>query len=131
MKHFTVFYDTGEIHSTGFCHESVLINHCPEGLNIIDIESRLFSDYVDIYDYYTVKPREMMSALLSKQILTADSIDSITLSPLPIPCTITVDEVSYEVTDGEFEFSVDTPGIYEIKATSFPYLETVWEVTAQ
>jgi len=79
----------------------------------------------------TITPRPIITASISSTILSANAIDSIEISTLPIPCTITIDSETYEVTDGVFEFTVDTPGTYIIKAECFPYQPKEWEVTAE
>ena len=78
-----------------------------------------------------VIPRPTITATIPSPILSANAIDSIEISTLPNPCTITVNSDTYEVTDGVFEFTVDTPGTYIIKATCFPYQPKEWEVTAE
>lgn len=69
-------------------------------------------------------------ATISALILSADSIDSITISSLPIPCNVTIDDATYEVTDGSFEFSTPLIGEYVIKLESFPYESKEFLVTA-
>jgi len=92
-------------------------------------------DYQDKDTHYvsgsTIISRPIITATISSTTLSANAIDSIEISTLPIPCTITVNSETYEVTDGVFEFTVDTPGTYIIKATCFPYQPKEWEVTAE
>ena len=89
---------------------------------------------INIGDYYDgekfIAVRNFPGSI-SKTILSANAIDSIEISTLPNPCTITVNSDTYEVTDGVFEFTVDTPGTYIIKAECFPYQPKEWEVTAE
>jgi len=74
--------------------------------------------------------RPLNPATISALTLLADSIDSITISSLPNPCSVTVDDATYEVTDGSFEFSTTMPGAYSVVVESFPYKPTTFEVTA-
>jgi len=74
--------------------------------------------------------RQEMELLISATTLIADSSDSISVRNLPIPSVIKIDNNSYEVPDGEFEFTTDLAGTYKIKAESFPYLDKEWEVVA-
>lgn len=50
-----------------------------------------------------------------------------TISNLPIPCTVMVEWVTYNVDDGVFEFSSPLPGPYKCIISAVPYLTT--EVT--
>jgi len=74
--------------------------------------------------------RPPIPSTISALTLSADSIDSIIISSLPNPCSVTVDGTTYEVTDGSFEFSTTMPGAYSIVVESFPYKPTTFEVTA-
>jgi len=74
--------------------------------------------------------RPFNPATISALTLSADSIDSITISLLPNPCSVTVDDAIYEVTDGSFEFSTPLIGEYVIKLESFPYESKEFLVTA-
>ena len=69
-------------------------------------------------------------ATINKTTFTANGVDSTTISNLPNPSVVRVDGVAYNVTDGEFEFTVDLTGKYQIIIDSFPYLPKGWEVTA-
>jgi len=96
------------------------------GGGIVDRDTHYFNIATE-----EITPRPIITASINKTILSANVIDSIEISTLPIPCTITIDSETYEVTDGVFEFTVDTPGTYIIKATCFPYQPKEWEVTAE
>jgi len=115
---------------------------CPEYLYdlqvlLLDPSSSILQDggFHDKNTHYVsgnaVLSRPTITASISSTILSANAIDSIEISNLPTPCTITVNSDTYEVTDGVFEFTVDTPGTYIIKATCFPYQPKEWEVTAE
>lgn len=53
--------------------------------------------------------------------ITSDGIDTSTLSNLPIPCVVYVDDSSIVVNDGVLELVADTPGEYEIEINHFPF----------
>lgn len=107
-------------------------------LENLDISTEAFftETSVNSNDHYfntaltTISLRPEMPASISALTLEANGIDSVSILGLPIPCTINIDDNTYEVEDGEFEFTTDLPGIYKIKAESFPYLPKEWEVTA-
>lgn len=78
-----------------------------------------------------ITARPLITATINKNTITADDTDTAIISTLPTPCTVTVDDDVYEVDDGVFEFTVDTPGTYIIKAECFPYQPKEWEVIAE
>ena len=45
-----------------------------------------------------------------------------TLSNLPIPCTVRIGDDKYSVTDGVFEFGTLRAGMYSIEVESVPFL---------
>ena len=67
---------------------------------------------------------------LNKNTLTADGVDELIIGDLPIPFRISIDDIVYEITDGELRFSTETPGIYFIKAETFPYKDDIIEIEA-
>jgi hypothetical protein len=69
--------------------------------------------------------------------LTADGIDSITLTGLPDPCDIIIDAPDpdvettvTEVTGGGFIFIADDPGIYTVEVVRWPFVPFKIEFTA-
>ena len=110
------------------------------GITIEDTElaASMIADPMNTYNtlYYDhtieqITPRPIITATLNKTHIFDNGTDTAIISTLPIPCTITVNSDTYEVTDGVFEFTVDTPGTYIIKATCFPYQPKSWEVIAE
>jgi len=100
-----------------------------ERLNLVVFQpGAIPGDYYDGEKFIAVRN---FPGSISKTTVSANAIDSIEISMLPIPWTITIDSETYEVTDGVFEFTVDTPGTYIIKAECFPYQPKEWEVTAE
>jgi len=73
--------------------------------------------------------RPIMPGTLNKTTITADKMDTAIISNLP-PCTVTFAGEAYEVTDGSFELTVDTPGTYEISVEAFPYLPATFTIEA-
>jgi hypothetical protein len=78
----------------------------------------------------TFLPRPKISVEPNKTLLMADGTDSIIISGLPIPSTIKVDTQEYIIEDGEFEFTVDMPGVFHITCTAFPHMPKTWVVEA-
>jgi len=57
-------------------------------------------------------------------------ISGTTVSNLPIPCTVTTDGATFEVTDGTAELSYPYPGDYAVKIEAMHYNPTTIMVTA-
>jgi hypothetical protein len=123
---------TGEITGSLSCPEHLYDMQVP----LLEPESSMLRDggYPDKNTHYvsgnTILSRQTITATINSLTIIADS-ETGTISGLPIPCTITIDSDTYTVTDGVFEFTVDTPGTYIIKAECFPYQPKSWEVIAE
>jgi hypothetical protein len=71
------------------------------------------------------------TATIDQTTMSADGVDTTTISNLPNPSIVHFnDEGDYDVTDGTFEFTVDTVGSYEIIIESFPYKPITFTVVA-
>lgn len=86
-------------------------------------------DLIHYVDGGLIVNRPTMPGTLNKSTITADSTDTAIISNLP-PCTVTFAGEAYEVTDGSFELTVDTPGTYEISVEAFPYLPATFTIEA-
>jgi len=85
--------------------------------------------YYDLVN--TIRPRPVIEAEPNKLSLLPDNEDSIIIPGLPIPCTVTVDDhQEYQVEDGEFEFTTDIAGEYQITCEAFPFITKSWEIEA-
>lgn len=70
-----------------------------------------------IFTYITNNPIK-----ISKLNIKADGIDIIIISDLADRTGIKIADIdNFDVEDGEFSFSIDTPGEYKIKCYTFPY----------
>ena len=68
---------------------------------------------------------------IDKTSITANEIDTATISGIHNPSLVIIDdETFYTVTDGIFNFSIDTPGIYSIKIVNSEYLEKEYTINA-
>lgn len=60
--------------------------------------------------------------VVNKTNIVADGVDTITISNLPGRSAISISDIGiYDVEDGEFIFSVDSPGTYTLTVTTPPY----------
>jgi hypothetical protein len=91
---------------------------------------RTYDTYYYDYTSTTITPRPTMAATANKLTITADGVDTCIISSLPNPCSVTVDDATYEVIDGSFEFSTLLAGEYVVKLESFPYKPKEFLVTA-
>lgn len=78
-----------------------------------------------------------MPIVLDKTEIAAGGTDYATLTGLPDPCEIIVDDPDptvettvYTVEGGGFEFEAQTPGLYTIEVRRFPFLPLKVEITA-
>jgi hypothetical protein len=89
------------------------------------------TQYVDTTNaLLTIRARPHMEAHPDKTTITADGEDTMTLSSLPISCTVTIGGTVYTVPDGVLEWSTLMPGEYPITISAFPYLDWEGKVTA-
>ena len=87
-------------------------------------------DYTDVdgsgyFDFELFIPCE-----IDKTTMVADGVDSATITILPNPSEVDVEGTIYAVTDGLFEFTVDTPGEYLVDCYSDGYVSRRFIVNA-
>ena len=100
-------------------------------LEIIVGEGADNTHYVDISgDPHTIEAKTTLSADFDVTSIAADGIDVATLSSLPIPCTVYVDENSYIVDDGIFELTAIAAGEYLVWVDEIQYLKKEWTINA-
>lgn len=135
MPHYV--YDTeGRFIYSFTCSEALLetnIAALQEGWGAVT-----YVDYIDTETQYhdlgnTVRPRPTISAEPDKLTVQVGSEDMVTISGLPIPCTINVGTQEYRLTDPDdntFEFTIPATGTYSVTVEQFPYIPKTWEVLA-
>ena len=104
---------TGEIDSTYSGRGDYVYAAVPEDREYVEGQ---FSPYTHYYDN-GMKERPVMAPTVVGLIITG----------LPVPCSLTTYETTYEITDGEAELSYDLAGEYQVEVKAFPHLD--WEVT--
>jgi len=105
---------TGEITKTVSCPDFAADKNTPDGCARID---GIWSNLEYWVDNGVATAKSPMSPVVTGS----------TISNLPIPCTVMVEWVTYNVDDGVFEFSSPLPGPYKCIISAVPYLTT--EVT--
>ena len=102
----------------------------PENTSLIEwpdsVDENLY--YFDGANSFIIRPTIDVS--LNKTTIASDGLDTSSLTGLPIPCLITIDEQEFTVDDGVFEFATETSGVYKITLTQFPYIPKTIEVEA-
>ena len=100
-------------------------------LGMIEGDYSVQNNYVDItVDPVTIQTRADLSADFDALTVTAAGSSYITLSSLPIPCTVYVDQVATAVDDGSFEFDADAVGEYKIAVDELTFKRKEWIVNA-
>lgn len=85
--------------------------------------------YIDINETPVVAvERAALVADFDTLSVVGDGVDAATLSDLPEPCTINVDDTPHVVTDGTFIFTADTQGNYTITVNEVAYLSKEWVI---
>jgi hypothetical protein len=110
----------------------------PVSQGIIDAFNAWLSDreltdfvYDPVTDSYGEQQRPEIPAVIDKTAIAADGVDVATISGLPNLSTITVAGIGkYSVTDGTFELTTQTPGIYQVLAEADGYLPKEFVVHA-
>jgi len=109
----------------------------PEGSSKVDVTGvstppDLKKAYVDITkEEPMVLPMIGLPIAVSKEIITADGVDSTVLSNVPVGVTIQVDETPYEINDGSLELSFSVPDTYLLTVNQWPWLPWKKEIVAE
>ena len=124
MKDFIEYLmSTGEIKFTGVCSDPSLQQGDWSPLNAtIEGSANGRTQYVDIDDNNIVKDKVPMPLAVSKTTLTADGIDMVTISNIPIGTLYVNDSVEFIIDDGILEFTTDIPRNYSLNFSGAKYL---------
>lgn len=150
----TIIYDlaTGEIKSTGsiqvdaeFLEQQTAAALAPWGADVHGIVVSSVS--ADPARHYVVmlgdravvaeRPELVVSVLDDRTTLQAGGVDAVTLTGLPDPCEIIVDDPDpdvetavHTVSGGGFVFVAQDPGVYTVEVRRWPFLPFKIEFTA-
>lgn len=153
IHHCTIFKkDTGEIvqYSNFMCQDDIeqisrnffgrLLFFDPDTHDYVELPSNVETDYVAVMGEQAIvarRPDLVVFVEDDKTTIRAGGKDSTTLTGLPDPCQIIVDDPdpavetqTYEVTGGGFIFAADDPGVYTIEVRRWPFLPWKVEITA-
>lgn len=153
IHHCTIFKkDTGEIvqYSNFMCQDDIeqisrnffgrLLFFGADTHDYVELPSNAETDYVAVMGEQVIvaqRPDLVVFVADDKTTIQAGGEDSTTLTGLPDPCQIIVDDPdpavetqTYEVTGGGFIFAADDPGVYTIEVRRWPFLPWKVEITA-
>lgn len=111
-----------------------------EEYDFVDAKSDPATQYVAILDGQQIvaeRPDLVVFVENDKTTIQADGVDETTLTGLPDPCEIIIDDPDptvetqrIEVAGGGFIFAAENPGVYTIEVIRFPFLPWKVEITA-
>lgn len=116
MKFLVYDNATGHILRTGCCPDDHLGMQASAGETAIEGEADDAMHYI-------------RDGLVTDKMAIAATLSGTTISGLPIPATVTVEGVRYDVTDGVAELSFNLPGTYQVKVEALHYLPKTFEIT--
>jgi hypothetical protein len=116
--------------------ETLALQYDALSMSAVEAYCDVQTDYVDLSGP-SVQPKPDMPASIDKTSIAADGVDAAVMT-LPttepngtaISVWVLVEGQRYEVSDGVFEFTIDTPGEYAIRCQGTNYKENVFTVTA-
>ena len=111
---------SGRILRYGDCQEETLDYQHKETGETILVGTGTFNDYVDI-DSGTILSRPENPC----------NLNGSTLTDVPMPCTVQINGVDYEVDDEDNTLELDftNPGVYKVVIKVFPYLDKEIEIS--
>lgn len=128
-----IIYDkyTGVINSTGSCVPNAFnVQALSINEEIMEGSARDLTEKINLTTMEVIG-KTVLPSTISKTSMSADGIDSITISNLPNPCSVLIEgESEYNVSDGNIEFTMDTVGEYKIICHSPLYLDVEYKINA-
>lgn len=124
MIKYVVYLDSGEIVRTGSAPDGQAEIQAGYGENLL-----LNATADDATQYVAgemVLDKKPFPAVLEDNVVAANGTDFARLSYIPYDSTIIVNDITaetYSIRDGEFDLSVDMPGIYVLKCYHPRYLD--------
>lgn len=109
--YFYAYKPTGEIVMAGNCPDEFLGLQSHPGCTIAEGQADIFTQY------------RTPEGIVADRPTFAEVITGTTVSNLPNPTTVVVEDTEFEVTDGSAELEFEFPGIYTVTLKSFPYLD--------
>ncbi len=118
---YLVYDADGNILRKGVCQDSDFLLQARGGQAVI---ADVYDDTDDAKHFIDIAT----SKRVDKQQITA-TLSGATISGLPIPATITIQGVKYDVADGTANLSFNLPGTYSVLCEALHYFPKTFEVT--
>ena len=120
----------GLIVRSGICQVTDLDLQGGTGLTVLELDG-VTSDATHYVSGGVVTARAAMGASLDTTTVTADGVDFVTITGVPSGAVIVVNRETMSTSDGsDIELTFDTPGVYQIAAVKWPYLDFEGTVNA-
>ena len=121
--------------------ESLNNYNIPTGIEAIEADKAAYDSFIGanpkthrmIYsdETFALEATPANPATIDKTSITGNGIDTAKISNIVANSIIAVDGIgTYTVDDGEFEFSIDTPGTYLIECVTHDYLNGEFTINA-
>ena len=131
MNYTIYFLSNGEIYSAGNTVDAP----------VVDVDKGWIEGAYDGAEYYVdvaaspiaVQARQANPSTIDKETVTADGVDSVTVSNVPAGSTVKVSGdtgAEVEVNDGEVSVTFEDAGRYRITVKSFPLVPVQFQITA-
>lgn len=118
---------TGRIFHNGSCAEKRLSLQIEEGLDTLPLKGSYKTDYVDLTTL-TVKPKIAFNLIINKLIITADGIDNIISTNIPVGTELIFDGERYIINDGIMDITLNVAGIYRVILKYPQYITEEFEI---
>lgn len=131
IYHGTIYNSTtGRIKSlvTTTTQINLTVWEIPTGFSLLQFKANNLQ-YINLTTKLPVD-KQSLTVSWDKTSITADGLDIAILSGLPIPCTVFIDDIENEVSDGTLEFTADAVGEYQIRIDEVEYLPQEWTINA-
>lgn len=115
---FIVCDQAGNILRVGSCPEFLVSAQAGQNEMVFEGEAETALHYIDV-----------QTGERRNKARIVPTVSGLVLSGLPIPCTVCVEESTYEITDGEVTLSFDVPGTYSVIVSAEKMIPAVVDVT--
>ena len=96
----------------------------------VEEDDALTAYMIQVDGVWQQRQKHELIAAWSAESVAADGASEIVLSPLPIPCTVYLDNDVVVVEDGSLEFATEAVGFYRVMVNEPAYLLKEWTINA-
>ena len=121
--------DTGRITAVGYCSTTDAQLQAQEGETALATGEMVDADVTYVLNG-KLTDRTAVTATWDSESVVANGVAEIVLSPLPVTCTVYIDDTSVAVNDGSLEFSAEAAGQYLVYIDEPSFERKEWVVNA-